>query len=52
MITRLMVVQEIHEDGTVEVSQISSDNFQWTFDNRRKKMKQTKSIFRSVFLVI
>lgn len=45
MITRLMVIQKINEDGKVVVFQISSDNFQWTFENRRTKIDTDKEYF-------
>ena len=45
MITRLMVIQKINENGHVDVYQISSDNFQWTFVNRRKKIESDKEYF-------
>jgi len=45
MITRLMVIQKISENGSVEVFQISSDNFQWTFENRRTQIETDKEYF-------
>jgi hypothetical protein len=45
MITRLMVIQKIIEDRKVEVFQISSDNFQWTFENRRTKIETDKEYY-------
>lgn len=46
MLTRfLMVIQKINENGQVDVYQISSENFQWTFENRRKKLESDKEYF-------
>lgn len=45
MITKLMVIQKIERDGKVNVFQISSDNFQWTFENRRTKTGSDKEYF-------
>jgi len=45
MITRLMVIQKINEDGKVDVFQISSENFQWTFENRRTQIETDKEYF-------
>ena len=40
-----MVIQKIEEDGRVEVFQVSSDNFQWTFDNRRTMTSEDQEFF-------
>lgn len=40
-----MVIQKINEGGIIEVFQISSDNFQWTFENRRSKVETDKEYF-------
>lgn len=45
MITKLMVIQKINEDGTVDVFQITSNNFQWTFENRRTKTESDNDYF-------
>lgn len=45
MITKLMVIQKINEDGNVEIFQISSKNFQWTFENRRTKINTDEEYF-------
>lgn len=45
MLTRLMVIQKINEDGQVDVYQISSENFQWTFENRRNQIETDKEYF-------
>ncbi|WP_165750490.1 hypothetical protein [Cellulophaga sp. Z1A5H] len=45
MITRLMVIQKILENGDVEIYQISSDNFQWTFENGRTKVDSDAEYF-------
>ena len=45
MITKLMVIQKINEDGSVEVFQITSNNFQWTFENRRTKAESDNDYF-------
>ncbi|UMQ44124.1 hypothetical protein MKS83_10595 [Chryseobacterium sp. Y16C] len=45
MITKLMVIQKINDDGKLEVFQISSENFQWTFENRRTKVQADKEYF-------
>lgn len=49
MITRLMVIQKINEDGKVDVFQVSSDNFQWTFENRRTQTETDKEYFPFTF---
>ena len=45
MITRLMVIQKIVENGEVEIYQISSDNFQWTFECGRTKVDSDAEYF-------
>lgn len=45
MITRLMVIQCIHENGEIDVFQISSDNFQWTFETEREKLEAEEIYF-------
>lgn len=40
-----MVIQKINEDGKVEVFQVSSNNFQWTFENRRARSKADEEYF-------
>ncbi|KPM49266.1 hypothetical protein [Jiulongibacter sediminis] len=45
MITKLMVIQKVNEDGKVEVFQVTSDNFQWTFENRRTKIDSDSEFF-------
>ncbi|CDN75749.1 hypothetical protein [Elizabethkingia anophelis] len=45
MITKLLVIQKINDDAKVDVFQISSDNFQWTFESRRTKTKIDKEYF-------
>lgn len=49
MITKLMIVQKINEDGTVDVFQIMSDNFQWSFENKRKKLEEDGDYFPFYF---
>ena len=45
MITKLMVIQKVNEDGKVEVFQVTSNNFQWTFENRRTKIDSDSEFF-------
>jgi len=45
MITQLMVIQKITDDGKVEVYQIQSKNFQWTFENRRSIIKDDNAAY-------
>lgn len=45
MITKLMVIQKINIDGSIEVFQITSNNFQWAFENRRTKVENDKDYF-------
>lgn len=40
-----MVIQKICEDGQVDVFQITSDLFQWTFENNRIKLKEDQEYF-------
>lgn len=40
-----MVIQKINTNGNVEVFQISSDYFQWTFENRRTGIEEDKEYF-------
>lgn len=40
-----MVIQKVNEDGKVEVFQVTSDNFQWTFENRRTKIESDSEFF-------
>lgn len=40
-----MVIQKINEDGKVEVFQIPSENFQWTFETRRTQIESDKEYF-------
>lgn len=37
MITKLMVIQNVMEDGNIDVFQITSNLFQWTFERNRTK---------------
>ena len=45
MITKLMVIQKISDDGTVDVFQIHSDFFQWTFERDRAKQPADQEFF-------
>jgi hypothetical protein len=45
MITKLMIIQKINNDGIVDVFQVSSDYFQWTFENRRAQIRADKEYF-------
>lgn len=36
MITKLLVIQKIEENGEVNIFQVHSDNFQWTFETNRE----------------
>ena len=40
-----MVIQKINENGKIDVFQISSENFQWTFETRRSKFQIDKDFF-------
>jgi len=40
-----MVIQKINEDGNVDVFQITSNNFQWTFENRRTRAESDNDYF-------
>lgn len=45
MITKFMLIQKVNNDGKVQVFQISSDNFQWTFETRRTEIQADKEYF-------
>lgn len=45
MITELLVIQKIEEDGDINVHQIQSNNFQWTFETDRDFQKEDKEYF-------
>jgi hypothetical protein len=45
MITRLMVIQKINEVGNADVFQITSENFQWTFETGKSKSFKDKEYF-------
>ena len=36
MLTKLLVIQKIEENGEVNIFQVHSENFQWTFETDRK----------------
>lgn len=40
-----MVIQKVEENGNVDIFQITSDNFQWTFENRRSKVDSDSEYF-------
>jgi hypothetical protein len=43
MITKLLVIQKIEEDGNVNIFQALSENFQWTFETD-KTVKEVKKV--------
>lgn len=45
MITNHIIIQDIKEDGQIEVFQISSQYFQWTFETRRDVSEKDKDYF-------
>ena len=45
MITKHIVIQKIEENGKIDVFQISSDYFQWTYETRRPIKKSDKKYF-------
>ena len=45
MLTKLLVIQKLSADGTVEIFQAYSDNFQWTFEPKRIATKTDKEYF-------
>ena len=45
MITKHIVIQKIEENGAIDVFQISSDYFQWTYETRRTKLETDKEYF-------
>ena len=45
MITKLLVIQNVKENGNVEVIQITSNNFQWTFEKDRARTHSDKAYF-------
>lgn len=45
MLTKLLVIQKIEEDGDVNVFQVYSENFQWTFETDRKLENDDKEYF-------
>lgn len=45
MITKLLAIQKIEENGEVNIFQIYSDNFQWKFETERKMKNGDKEYF-------
>ena len=45
MITKLMVIQKVNRDGSVEVFQVSSEYIQWTFETRRTQIETDKEYY-------
>lgn len=45
MLTKLLVIQKIEEDGSVNIHQAYSDNFQWTFETDRISTNEDKDYF-------
>ncbi len=45
MLTKLLVIQKINADGSVDIFQAHSDNFQWAFETEREIKKGDKEYF-------
>ena len=45
MLTKLLVIQKIEEDGSVNIYQAHSDNFQWAFETDKNRTEVDKDYF-------